>query len=473
MKKLIFTLSLLLICLSSAYAKVTLPPVLADNMVLQQQTEATLWGKAKPEAKVVITTTWSKDKTVVNADADGKWIAKVQTPLAGGPYEITFNDGEKLTLKNVLIGEVWICSGQSNMEMPMKGFNAQPVQGATELILAAQPSTLIRSCNVEKVKSFDLQEECPAKWYENTPEGVAEASAVAYFFAKQLYDALHIPIGIIHASWGGTPIEAWMSKELLETEFAGEFDLSRYETREWPEKNPNPYQYPGVLYNGMLYSLKNYTVKGFIWYQGCSNRHNPEQYKRLQPAFVKMLRKDWDNEDMPFYFTQIAPYKHNTPEMMWAQAQTVAMIPHSGMASAHDVGEYHVIHPARKKPIGDRLAYLALQNDYGFKYLDANTPVPTSVEFKEGEAIVKFNVDEMGLNPRSQDLKGFEMAGEDGAFYPAVATLHGRGAKAIKVYKCPQVTNPVAVRYAWKRWSPPTMFNGSGVPMTPFYLTKE
>ena len=123
----------------------------------------------------MITTTWSKDKTVVNADADGKWIAKVQTPVAGGPYEITFNDGEKLTLKNVLIGEVWICSGQSNMEMPMKGFNAQPVQGATGLILAAQPSTLIRSCNVEKVKSFDLQEECPAKWYENTPEGVAEA----------------------------------------------------------------------------------------------------------------------------------------------------------------------------------------------------------------------------------------------------------------------------------------------------------
>ena len=459
---------LLLLSAFVSHAKVILPPVLADNMVLQQQTEAALWGKAEPGAKVVVSTTWSKTKITVKADEDGRWFARVATPQAGGPYEITFNDGDKVTLKNVLIGEVWICSGQSNMEMPMKGFRNQPVAGSSEIIMGAKPSTLIRSCNIDRVKSFEPQEECGAKWYENTPEGVAEASAVAYFFAKRLYDILGIPVGIIHASWGGTPIEAWMSPQILSEEFASEFDLSHFETKVWSEKNP--YQMPGVLYNGMLHSLKNYTVKGFIWYQGCSNRNNPEQYKRLQPAFVKMLRKDWNNEKMPFYYTQIAPYKHNNPEFMWAQAQNLADIPFSGMASAHDVGEYHVIHPSRKQPVGDRLAYLALTNDYGMDYIEANTPVPVKCEFKEDEVIVYFNTGKMGISPRSQDLDGFELAGEDGVYYAAKGYLVG-GDK-IKVYKCPQVKNPVAVRYAMKRWCPPTLFNGFGIPVTPFVLTK-
>ena len=191
--KRILTLCVLFASVFAMQAKVELPPIFADNMVLQQHTDAALWGKAKPESKVTITTTWSKVKTIVTADADGKWFARVATPTAGGPYEITFNDGEKLTLKNVLIGEVWICSGQSNMEMQMKGFRGQPVEGSTDLILGAKPSTLIRSCNLKRVKSFETQDECEATWYEHTPQGVAEASATAYFFAKRLYDVLGIP----------------------------------------------------------------------------------------------------------------------------------------------------------------------------------------------------------------------------------------------------------------------------------------
>ena len=296
--KRILSICALLICSAALYAKVELPPIFADNMVLQQQTDAALWGKAKPESKVTITTTWSKAKTVVSTDADGKWFARVATPAAGGPYEITFNDGEKLTLKNVLIGEVWICSGQSNMEMQMKGFRGQPVEGSTDLILGAKPSTLIRSCNLKRVKSFETQDECEATWYEHTPEGVAEASATAYFFAKRLYDVLGIPVGIINVSWGGTPIQAWMNPELLKKEFAGDMNLTALETKVWPEKNSH--KVPGVLYNGMLHSVAKYTAKGFIWYQGCDNRKKFELYKRLQPAFVKMLRQEWENEDMPF-----------------------------------------------------------------------------------------------------------------------------------------------------------------------------
>lgn len=449
-------------------AKVTLPPVLADNMVLQQQTDATLWGKAKPDAKVVISTTWSRDKVTVRTDKDGHWLARVATPQAGGPYEITFSDGDKITLKNVLIGEVWICSGQSNMNMRIRGAENQPVEGSVELIMGARPSTLIRSCNLEHIKALEPQEECEAKWYENTPEGVAEASAVAYFFAKRLYEVLKVPIGIIHASWGNTPIEAWMSPQVLKDEFASDFDLSHFETKAWREKRP--YQMPGVLYNGMLYSLRNYTAKGFIWYQGCSNRKNPELYKRLQPAFVKMLRNDWNNERMPFYYTQIAPYRSNPPEFMWAQAQNLADIPYSGMVSTHDVGELNVIHPAKKQPVGDRLAYLALANDYGMDYIDADTPIPAKFEFKEGEAIVTFNTMKMGLSPYSQDLDGFELAGEDGVFYPAKGRVVGKN--VLKVYNCPQVQNPLAVRYAWSRWCPSTLFNCYGIPATPFASNK-
>ena len=468
--KRIISLCIMLFSVYAMYAKVELPPVFADNMVLQQQTEAALWGKAEAGAKVTITTTWSKAKTVVKADADGKWFARVATPAAGGPYEITFNDGDKVTLKNVLIGEVWICSGQSNMEMPMKGFKGQPIIGGPELILTAKPSTLIRSCNLKRTKAMDVQETCPATWYEHTPEGVSEASATAYFFAKMLYDVLQIPVGIINVSWGGTPIEAWMNPELLKKEFASELNLGHLDSKVWPEKYP--YKAPGVLYNGMMHSVVKYTAKGFIWYQGCDNKGRFEQYKRLQPAFVQMLRDEWGNQEMPFYFTQIAPYKYNDPQdreagyMMWAQAQTLDLIPRSGMAATHDAGELACIHPADKKSVGTRLAYLALANDYGFNLFDANPPVYESFEVVDGEALVKFKVGPMGLSPISTELEGFELAGEDGVFYPAMGRLH-KDRKYVRV-RCPEVPNPVAVRYGMRNWSVATLFNCNGIPASPF-----
>ena len=470
MKRLFAVCLLAFSCMTLAYAKVELPPIFADNMVLQQQTDAALWGKAEPGAKITITTTWSKAKTTVNADADGKWFARVATPVAGGPYEITINDGDKVTLKNVLIGEVWICSGQSNMEMPMKGFASQPTEGAVDLILDAKPSTLIRSCNLKKVRSLDAEYSCPARWYVNDPEGVSEASATAYFFAHRLYRTLNIPIGIINVSWGGTPIEAWMSPELLKREFADEMNLSHLETKQWPEKNP--YQKPGVLYNGMLHSVIPFTAKGFIWYQGCANRIRYEQYKRLQPAFVQMLRQEWGNKNMPFYFTQIAPYKYKDPEnreaafMMWAQAQTLEVIPNSGMATTHDAGEKDCIHPANKKAVGDRLAFLALTNDYGVKGINAKAPMPSKIEFKDGAAFVDFDCGNLGIGPIKGKFAGFELAGEDKVFYPAVAELQ-KNRKSVKV-ACPEVAVPVAVRYGMKNWSEPSIFNNFGIPASPF-----
>ena len=472
MKHLLSLIALLTLTVLNSSAKVELAPLFADNMVLQRDSEAAIWGKAEPGARVVITSTWDKGKTVVCADEQGQWKARVKTPSAGGPYEMTFNDGDKVTLRNILIGEVWICAGQSNMEMTMRGFGGQPVEGAADLILGAKPSVPIRSCNLSKIKSLDLQDECDARWYEHTSEGVAEASATAYFFAKRLYDILGIPVGIINASWGGSPIEAWMDPELLRKEFANEFSFAHLDTKIWPEENA--WKAPGVLYNGMLHSIAPYTARGFLWYQGCDNISRYEQYKRLQPAFAKMLRQEWGNDRMPFYFTQIAPYGYFNPDapdagyMMWAQAQTLEMIPLSGMAATHDTGEINCIHPADKKSVGDRLAYLALVNDYGYKGIEAATPLPIDFLFEEGQAIVTFEAGEMGLNPLSKDVDGFELAGEDGVFYPAMGIVLWNDPRRVLVYKCPQVQKPVAVRYGMKNWSEATLFNSSGIPVSPF-----
>ena len=470
MKKIFFLFVSLLCTAVMMQAKVELPPVFADNMVLQQQSDAAVWGKAEPGAKVTITTTWSKAKTVVNADKDGKWFARVATPAAGGPYEITLNDGDKVTLKNVLIGEVWICSGQSNMAQQMKGYKGQPTAGSADLIVEARPSTPIRSCNFKRTRTLEPQDVCEATWYVHDPEGVSEASAAAYFFARKIYAALEVPVGIINVSWGGSPIEAWMSKELLDREFAGELNMEPYKTGKWPEKSPH--HVPACLYNGMLHSLAPFTAKGFLWYQGCTNRTRYEQYKRLQPAFVKMLRKEWGNDRMPFYFTQIAPYKYEDPAkpeggyMMWAQAQTLELIPYSGMATTHDAGEFACIHPANKKAVGDRLAYLALANDYGVKGFDAKAPMPAKFEFKNGAAYVYMECGNMGVSPINIELEGFELAGEDKVFHPATAHVRS-DKKSIKVTS-EKVRNPIAVRYGMKNWSVATLYNCFGIPASPF-----
>lgn len=472
MAKRISMIAMLLMWAFAANGKVHLPPIFADDMVLQQQTDANIWGKAEPGAKIVITTTWSKAKAIVHADSEGRWKAKLTTPAAGGPYEITFNDGDKLTLKNVLIGEVWICSGQSNMEMPLKGFDAQPVEGAADIILDAKPSLPIRVCKVKRTVEYEVKEECEATWLKHDPMEIGEASATAYFFARRLQQTLDIPVGVVVVAVGGSYIEAWMPEELLRKEFDGEFDYTHLQTKK--RTRAKAHHDPCVLYNSMLKPVAGYTAKGFIWYQGCSNVGNPEQYRRLQPAFVNMLRQEWDNQNMPFYYAQIAPHKTNTPEMLWAQALNVYDIPNSAMSSLLDTGEYQCIHPAKKKEAGERLAYQALTRDYGYEgVIDAKTPMPIKYEFYDAEAIVTFDVGPLGLSPRTIELDGFELAGEDGVFYPAKAVvMRGeRKAQAIRVSKCPEVAKPVAVRYAWSTWCPPTLYNCFGIPATPFNST--
>ena len=295
-----------------------------------------------------------------------------------------------------------------------------------------------------------------------------ELSAVAYFFAQMINRSQGVPVGLIVAAWGGSTIEAWMEKSIIEKEFAGELDLSAYKVGVLPEKYS--YRLPGTLYNGMLNSVIPYTAKGFLWYHGEQNKERAEQYTRLQPAFVKMLREKWGDEKMPFYFTQIAPYGYRDPMVggtfMYAQSRTLKTIPNSGMACICDLGDQYCIHPSDKKEVGYRLAYFALANDYGVKGLEPQGPLYKDVTFSQGKAIVSFEVGPLGLSPINRNLSGFEVAGKDKVFYPAEAKI-GKDGKTV-IAQSPEVPEPVYVRYGINGYCTASLFNNSGIPASPF-----
>ena len=464
----------IILILASAYtvdARIVLSGLIADNMVLQQNSEVALWGTCEPRAEVAVTPSWNGSTVTVKSDQNGEWKVYVKTPRAGGPYSITFSDGEEIVINNVLIGEVWLCMGQSNMVMPMKGFTAQPVEGAMEYIVGAKPSCPIRICNVKRATRLEVSSTCKAAWQTNTPDAVAGASATAYFFAKKLQETLDVPVGIIVSAWGGSTIQAWMSKEVLASGFPTEVDLSFLGKKEKPE---NPHQAPTMLYNGMLAPLKNYGIKGVIWYQGCSNRGEAELYSRLHPEFVKMLRRMWCNNELPFYYAQITGFKYSGSQnieaalIREAQLENSKIIPYSGMIVSMDCGDEVCIHPGRKKPVGDRFAYLALQKTYGMSGFDPVAPLYESHEIKGNVVYVKFTKTMWGgVGHRGYNLEGFELAGEDRKFYPAEAYNNSKDSHIIEV-KSDMVPNPVAVRYAFRNYSPVSIYNTFGIPASPF-----
>ncbi|MBQ6287318.1 MAG: sialate O-acetylesterase [Bacteroidales bacterium] len=455
---------------SAAQAKVTLPSVIGDNMVLQQKTEAALWGKASPGRKVTVTTSWDGNKVSVQADPrTGSWLLKVPTPEAGGPYEITISDGDKVTLRNVLVGEVWFASGQSNMEMPVKGYPSQPALGGTEAITNAKPSRQIRICNVIKRSSLSVQEDPQGAWELNSPDVVANTSATAYFFADVLQEAIDVPVGIIVASWGGSTIQAWMEHDLLKEKFP-EVDLGSVEGSH-PVRNE--YTDACLLYNGMVAPLAPYTIKGMIWYQGEANREHPDQYVRLQTEYVRMMRGLFQVPDAAFYYVQIAPWPYHDPDSFVSgyfyegQQKCLETIPHSGMAVTCDIGEWGPIHPSHKREVGQRLAWLAMQHDYGFDSICADAPTYESVEFKDGKAYVTFKVDDLMLAFLEKPFEGFEIAGEDRVFHKAEAKIDWDYYKRV-IVQSPEVPEPVAVRYCFRNWCKGSLYNNYGIPAAPF-----
>ncbi|NDW08570.1 sialate O-acetylesterase [Dysgonomonas sp. 520] len=451
MKTKIIIICLLFLATLPLSAKIELPTILADNMVLQQQSSVKLWGKAHPRKEVKVIPSWNNKAYTVKSDSNGKWLLQVETPVAGGPYEISISDGEETVLKDILIGEVWFCSGQSNMEMPLKGFPGQPVEGGNDMIAKANKSTPIRMYTTKNKFSKTPLEDIEGGWTNHTSEDISNWSATAYFFGKYLHETLEVPIGLVVSAWGGSKIEAWMSEDAL-TSF-GEFDLSHLKGDVKP--STQNHHAPCYLYNAKLHPLINYTIKGFLWYQGESNRDNPELYEKLHPAFVKNIRNKWNIGDFPFYYVQIAPHGYNDPDGFQAaklreiQFKNMKEIPNSGMVVTMDIGEEKCIHPAKKQEVGNRLAYWALSGTYnrkGFGYAPAEYK---SMEIKEGKIILTFNyTSSRCVTPISTNLENFEIAGNDRVFYPAKAYVSS-GKVIVSSEKVPE---PVAARYGFRNY---------------------
>lgn len=478
MRKVLLLIAVLIGAATISRAEVKLPAVLGDNMVLQRDSQVNLWGWAKPRKVVKIKTSWNRKRYRVRADADGKWLVKVVTTGAGGPYSITFSDGKKTRLENILLGEVWICSGQSNMEMPVQGFLGQPCLHATETMRQARLYPDIRLFTVARDSTDTPRDDCKGEWLLSDPKSVGAFSAVGYYFGRCLNQYLGVPIGLITTNWGGTNIEAWMSPES---------NAKLGVDEEYTKKNWDEYYFPcSVLYNGMVVPIVNYTAKGFIWYQGESNRGNYKEYADMQAEMIRQWREVWGDENMPFYITQIAPYRYSGAEkrrsalLVENQIKATKMVPNCAMASTTDVGTYSLIHEPDKLSVGERLAWLALSRDYGIEGVPAEAPTYKSMEIKEGKAVISFNnlcepndqsdprsfnwLDDQGQVVRS--VKGFEIAGADKKFRPAKARILWMD-NQVEVWS-DEVKEPVAVRYVFCNHSETNLKTTLGQPVVPF-----
>lgn len=468
-KKVLLVAMLIVLVLSSAWAQIKLPAIVSSNMVLQRNAEINLWGWSKPGEQLSIEASWADEKQSIKADKEGKWQLKLKTSDIRGAQQIIISSrSEKVVLDNVLLGEVWLCSGQSNMEQPVKGFLGQPTYGSTESLLNSNNSN-IRLFTIRNHGSKQPLDNPKyySPWVEASPETVANFGAVAYFFGKGLHEFLDIPVGLIYTSRGASNVQAWMSTEAM-SKFE-EVDLTNVQF----DQKTNQ-RIPTVLFNAMLYPLIPFTIKGTIWYQGESNRMDPEGYKKLLPAMVQDWRDKWKQGAFPFYLVQISPFAYggnesfqdfkNSAFQREAQLECVDLIPNSGIAITMDIGDEKFIHPPRKKEVGKRLLLLALNKTYGVKGLESESPAYRSMEVQDGKILLKFVHAESGLYSFGE-LEDFEIAGEDHVFYSAKASIVNR--KNILV-ESSRVTNPVAVRYGWKNWVKGTLFSGRLLPASSF-----
>lgn len=475
MKRLVcFALAgLLTLSASVTWADVKLPKIFSDNMVLQHSTEAPVWGWAEPGESVVVML--GETVATTKAGDDGKWMTKIAVPKASGkPLDLYVSGKNEVKLTNVLAGEVWVCSGQSNMQWAISQ-SANPEEEAKN---ANHPQirlfTVARGGNVPQDKPIDdLPDAGPQnhKWLECNPDNARGFSAVAYFFGRKLNQELDVPVGLISTNWGGTICEAWTSHEALAAneEWFGPI-LER--GKEFKPGNPNQ---PSVLFNAMINPIVPFAIRGAIWYQGESNVGRAEQYAKLFPAMITDWRKQWGQGDFPFLFVQLAPYCYggdkatNTPkdtgklaELWEAQLKTLALA-NTGMAVTTDITDLFDIHPKNKQDVGARLAQWALGTTYG-KDVTISGPLYDSMVVEAGKIRIKFKHAE-GLTAKdSQELTFFEIAGEDEKFVPAKAEIDGETV----VVSSPDVPKPVAVRFGWKDYATPNLYNKARLPASPF-----
>jgi sialate O-acetylesterase len=477
-----------------ALSQIKLPAIISDNMILQQNSKVALWGWAKSGEKIVITNSWNNKSTTATADASGKWLIYVATTKAGGPYQLTFKASNTIEVKNILLGEVWLASGQSNMEFFIgKTSNASynGVINHDEVMKDAEHPD-IRTIDIPNKVADELQTDFKGVWKLCSANTVDTFSAVAYFFAGEINKATGFPVGIINSTWGGTPAESWTKKEVLQSDSDLNQILVRYQKAVdiFPEENekyktvlakwredtsktkgaaprgpmgPNHNQSPYKLYNGMIVPIEPYTIKGLIWYQGENNADRAFQYRKLLPAMINNWRSDWNNSKLPFYFVQISPHRSQNPEIRDAQLYVYRHTPYTGMAVTTDNGDSLNIHPRNKELVGKRLSLWALRNEYGKKNIIVSGPLYKSMKIEGNKIRISFDFDK-GLVAKDGELKEFTIAGDDQNFIPANAKIEGN---TVIVWS-DEVKNPKAVRFAWKNVPHPNLYNAAGLPASPF-----
>jgi len=505
MKKLMIFLSLLLtmliFCIHPSIADVRLPALVGDNMVLQRDIKVPVWGWADTEEEITVSI--EEQQLTTKADSDGKWMVKLEPMKAGGPFELIIEGNNTIKLTNVMIGEVWICSGQSNMEWMVQHCNNADI----EIADACYPK--IRLFSIRNNVSPEPLEDCEASWEICRPSTVGGFSGTGYFFGREIMRELDVPVGLINASWGGTPAEAWISTETLtsDPDLKGIYNLWKPVLREkspeivdyyrrmgdWHEdvyrivyagrhfKSEKPPEAPVKLiwvptvptwvYNGMIAPLVPYAIRGVIWYQGESNAGRAYQYRKLFPALIKDWRRVWGQSDFPFLFVQIANYMKTDSqpqESAWAElreAQLMTLtIPNTAMAVTIDIGDSENIHPQNKQEVGRRLALGALKVAYN-KGIVHSGPLYDSMTVRDGKIRLRFTETGSGLVVKNgKSISGFAIAGEDKIFVWARAAIEG---DEVVVWS-DEVPEPVAARYAWANNPDCNLYNREGLPASPF-----
>ncbi|MDR3708110.1 MAG: sialate O-acetylesterase [Capsulimonadaceae bacterium] len=519
----------------SAYAAITPGPLFTDNAVLQQELPIPVWGTA--DANEPITVSMNGQTVTTTADAAGAWSVNLTPMPAGGPYTLTITGtpADTITLKNILVGEVWICSGQSNMQYPLSGFKVAPeltIYAKVAIPTSADP--MLHFAIVSNTIGITPRRTVGGAWQEAKPETVGNLTAVGYFFGRDLRKALGVPVGLIHVNWGGTSAEAWTSKEALQAvpelrhlvdeeaaypdqypklladyntkldayntakaKYQADADAAKAAGTPFTAKAPTPPRRPPTyehwpngaahLFNGMIAPLIPYGIRGAIWYQGENNGGRGYEYKTLFPTMIADWRARWGEGDFPFYFVQLAPFMginkapvapgaNTWADLREAQRLTLTALPNTGMAVITDLGASSDVHPRRKEPVGDRLALIARAQVYG-ENVEYSGPVLDSVKITDSKVEIQFthaaglksidvhDADDDGPVVATADkLVGFEVAGSDGNYFAADATIDGNSV----VVSSASVSAPVAVRYGWANYPVANLANAAGLPASPF-----
>ena len=456
-----------------AHSDILLPTVFCDHMVLQRNCRVPIFGTANPDQK--LTLTFQDQEIPVTANAKGDWSADLVTGEAGGPYEITIvatDEDAKIVISDILVGDVWLCAGQSNMSRPV----SMALKAEVEIEQSKSYPNLRLFRVEESVSAIPERDFAKVEpWQICSPESVKDFSAVGYFFGRELVRRMeNVPIGLISSAVAGTPCEAWLSRDKMD----GVESLKSL-LEHWDQSDEvNSEHRPGNLFNGMIAPLTRFPIRGVIWYQGESNVGRAAQYKELFPLLIDDWRQTFNQAQLPFYFAQLAPFHYQAlgpeslPEMWEAQLQTLKTVPHTGMAVLTDVGNLEDIHPQNKQEAGRRLALLALGGTYAAELgtqevaADSSGPIFETASIEDGKFRIKFCDCHSGLSVAkdSETLAGFMICGENREFVPAVATIEG---DTVQVFSA-DIPNPEAVRYGWDVEAPMTLVNGDGLPASPF-----